>query len=111
MTRTPVLLQTRVAALWNRADKTEEAGLASVQFAEVCGVCRELFCGPSTAYALETEFDFSQLRTEVRNVFRSVGAPWFNGLCPTAEAAATAIQRAYERTDQNVTQLVPLDIA
>lgn len=70
-----------------------------------------MFCKPGTLYYVDNEFDESQLRTEIRNVFRYVGAPWFEGICPSVDAATAALERAYQQTEQQITHLVPLDIA
>jgi hypothetical protein len=108
---TPLELQAAIARLWAKKYRTEPAALSSEEFAAVCDLCRALYCKPGTPYHVDKDFDFAQLRTEVRNVFRHAGAPWFEGIAPTPEVASTAIEGAYQRSEQRVTHLVPLDIA
>lgn len=108
---TPFTLELRaaVARLWSSDIKTEERALASKEFRELTKVCQEMVA--QTPYEVKGDFDASQLRWEIRNLFRTIGAPWFDGIAPNTETATGALVGAYAEDRHCVTQLVPLDIA
>ena len=102
-------LQAAIARLWSANHKTEECALTSKEFRDLTAVCQKLVA--RTPYEVKADFDASQLRLEIRNLFRTVGAPWFGGITPTSETAISMLAKAYDEDKHSVVQLVPLDIA
>ena len=102
-------LQAAIARLWAADHKTEDSALASKEFLGLFNLCRQLTAG--TRYQVRADFDVTQLQWEIRNLFRTIGAPWFEGVVPTTESATSSLQKAYSDEEHSLVQLVPLDIA
>lgn len=98
--------------LWQMGFNEEELVERSAAFLKLCSICAEMYCTTDSPYRIESSQELEQQRTELRNLFRSTGAPWFrNATFPKAADVPALIEDAYRRRTQRITHFIPLDMA
>lgn len=108
----PEQVRSAVDGLWRASYRSERIAFSSARFQLLERNCWAIYSKlPSTRLSSQSDNDNIRRAHEeaLKRFFRWIGAPWYEGACPDASAAAEKLHATYLITKVVRTYFVPLD--